>query len=100
MATYESCKFLCFNLPFNIAFLFPSFFVFSHTSFHGTLRRLVIKEAMDNLSIRDSMVVTKDGIFEVFGKESNPWNAYQVQVLPYKPNIGLDLPWVLIGVHM
>ena len=56
---------------------------------------------MDNLSIRDSMVVTKDGIYEVFGEESNrTWNAYKIQVLPFRPNIGLDLPWGLIGVHM
>ena len=46
------------------------------------------------------MVVTEDGIFEVFGKESNPWNAHPVKTLPYETNIGVNLPWVLVGYHM
>lgn len=74
--------------------------IHSHTSFHGRQRKLVIKEGSENISIRDSMVVTEDGIFEVFGTDSDPWNAHPINVLPYKPNIGVDLPWGLIGVHM
>ena len=46
------------------------------------------------------MVVTKDGIFEVFGKDSDPWAAHPVKVLPYLPNIGLNLPWGVVGYHM
>ena len=72
----------------------------SHTSFHGSKRNTTIKEATDNISIRDNMVITKDGIFEVFGKESNPWSARPVKVLPSCPEIGLNLPWGVIGYHM
>ena len=72
----------------------------SHTSFHGSLRRLVIKEATDNISIRDSMVVTEEGIFEVIGKDSNPWTAHPVKVLPLQLNIGMELPWGLVVYHM
>ena len=73
---------------------------YSHTAFHGRKRQLVVKPETDNASVRDSMVVTKDGIFEVFGKESNPWTAHQVKTLPFKPKIGVELPWSQVGLHM
>ena len=87
-----------FILPLYVSLL--TALIYSHTSFHGLLRRLVIKEATDNISIRDSMVVTEDGIFEVIGKDSNPWNAHPVKVLPLQLNIGINLPWGLVGYHM
>ena len=46
------------------------------------------------------MVYTDEGIFEVLGKESDPWNAHPVKVLPYGPNLGINLPWDLVGYHV
>ena len=97
MCTSESCKFPvtipCFQ---NLLTLSISF---SHTAFHGRKRRLVVKPETDNASLRDSLVVTKDGIFEVFGTEQSPWEAYPVILEPFRPECGIDLPWYLVGIH-
>ena len=62
---------------------------------------MVVKpETGNNVSVRDSMVVTNDGIFEVFGNESSPWTARRVKTLPFKPKIGIELPWSQVGLHM
>ena len=51
--------------------------------------------------MRDSFVVTREGIFEIFGpEEDDGWQAHPVKVKAFEPNIGFNLPWDLVGVYM
>ena len=59
----------------------------------------MVKPETDNASLRDSLVVTENGIFEVFGTERAPWQAYPVIVEAFRPDCGIDLPWSMIGIH-
>ena len=58
-----------------------------------------MKPEGNSTSVRDSIIVTKEGIFEVFGKDKRPWKAHEVKVAPFAPNIGVELPWSEVGIH-
>ena len=64
-------------------------------------KKVVVEPPGSSKRIGDYLVVRADGsIYKVFEKiTNNSWRAHPVNVLPYRPGMGVTLPWHLVGIH-
>ena len=70
-----------------------------HKSFHGRERKLKIRPSVAGARYRDSLVLLRNGQIVQVISHQEPWEAIPVNLEPFTPNIEIDLPWSLVGVH-